>query len=241
MKYPIKIENHDGIFVLRDDLLPGGTKSILLEQLDRENPNITEFVYASPVYGGFQIALASYFGKEATIFCAQRQDRHPNTIKAKKLGAKLKEVYPGYLSVVERRAKDYCEKRKHCMLLEFGAQTDKNIDLIAERCMQVLKKMKTPPDEIWVAVGSGTIVQGILKAVKEYNKKIKVVGVLVGKDFKKKDPNLKLIRYPKEFDEESKFEAAFPSMPNYDLKAFEICFKSHQKNPSKTVLFWNVL
>lgn len=241
MKFPIKIEEHDGIYVLRDDMLPGGTKSILLETLEKNNPSIHEFVYASPVYGGFQIALASYFGKDATIFCAQRQDRHPNTVKAKKLGAKIKEVYPGYLSVVEKRAKDYCDKRKNCLLLDFGAQTRENIDLIAKRCRQVLAKMKTKPDEIWVAVGSGTIVQGILQAVKEFDKNIKVIGVLVGKDFKMKDPQLKLIRYPKDFDQESQFVSDFPSMPNYDLKAYELCRKSFERNPKKTVLFWNVL
>jgi hypothetical protein len=67
----ITIEQHDGFYVLRDDLLVGGTKSILMSSID--NPNITEFVYATPVYGGFQIALSAYcqsVGKKTTLFCA---------------------------------------------------------------------------------------------------------------------------------------------------------------------------
>ena len=68
MNSPI-IKDHYGIKVVRDDLLPGGTKSILLASID--NPAINEFVYASPVYGGFQIAISIYcksVNKKATIF-----------------------------------------------------------------------------------------------------------------------------------------------------------------------------
>ena len=55
----ITIEKHYDINILRDDLLIGGTKSILMSSLDNET-HINEFVYASPVYGGFQIALSAY-------------------------------------------------------------------------------------------------------------------------------------------------------------------------------------
>ena len=42
--------------MLRDDLLLGGTKSRFIEKL--LNKEKDGYVYASPVYGGFQIALA---------------------------------------------------------------------------------------------------------------------------------------------------------------------------------------
>lgn len=53
----ITIEQHFGVNVLRDDLLPGGTKSILMPSIIGDS---LEYVYASPVYGGFQIALSEY-------------------------------------------------------------------------------------------------------------------------------------------------------------------------------------
>ena len=49
MEHTIKIEKHYGINVLRDDLLDGGTKSILLDGIEKLYPYITEYVYASPV------------------------------------------------------------------------------------------------------------------------------------------------------------------------------------------------
>jgi 1-aminocyclopropane-1-carboxylate deaminase/D-cysteine desulfhydrase-like pyridoxal-dependent ACC family enzyme len=247
MKYPIIIEEHYGINVLRDDLLIGGTKSILMPTIVGNKPYIKEFVYASPVYGGFQIALSAYcqsVGKKATIFCAKRNKKHPNTLKCLEYGAKVIEVPYGYLSVVEKKAREYCERscnRKDIEKIVFGANTDENKELIANRMIDILEKCKTPPDEIWCAIGSGTLVSGILKGIEKSKKKIKVYGVQVGADYKNKDKNLTIIKYPKSFDKESKLKIDFPSTPNYDLKAFELCIGTVDKAKSKNILFWNVL
>lgn len=56
----LTLEKHKGITVLRDDLLTGGTKSILMPSIISDSD---EYVYASPVYGGFQIALFAYCQK----------------------------------------------------------------------------------------------------------------------------------------------------------------------------------
>lgn len=239
MEYPIKIEKHYGINILRDDLLEGGTKSILLDGIQTQYPNIIEYVYASPVYGGFQIALSAYCknnGLKATIFCAKRAQKHSNTLKCIEYGANIIEVYPGYLSVVEKRARDYCEKKSHVHKFVFGANTPENINIITNRAKKVLQQLKREPDEIWVAVGSGTLVKGILQAVNN----TKVYGVLVGADFEYSHPNLTLIKYPKPFETESRLKVEFPSMANYDRKALELCL-AHNRNSNTDILFWNVL
>ena len=241
MKHPIVIEQHYGINVLRDDLLEGGTKSILLDGIEQINPHITEYVYASPVYGGFQIALSAYcqkHGLQTTIFCAKRTTKHANTLQCIDYGANIIEVYPGYLSVVEKRAREYCENKPHVQKLVFGANTPENIYKITQRAKQVIQQLTYEPDEIWVAVGSGTLVKGILEAV--HKTKTKVYGVLVGADFEYSHPNLTLLTYPKSFEKESKIDVAFPSMANYDRKALELCLAHNRKVDSK-VLFWNVL
>lgn len=239
MEHPIKIEKHYGINILRDDLLDGGTKSILLDGIEKQYPDISEYVYASPVYGGFQIALSAYCkkkGLKATIFCARRGTKHSNTLKCIEHGANIMEVYPGYLSVVEKRSNDYCEKKSYVHKFVFGANTPENINKITERAKKVLEKLKNEPDEIWVAVGSGTLVKGILNAVKNS----KVYGVLVGANFEYSHPNLTLIKYPKPFETESRMKVDFPSMGNYDRKALELCL-AHNRPPNKDILFWNVL
>jgi len=239
MNQPITIQKHYGINILRDDLLEGGTKSILFEGIEKQYPHITEYVYASPVYGGFQIALSAYCkkkGLKATIFCAKRAKKHPNTLKCIEYGANIIEVYPGYLSVVEKRARDYCEQKSHVHKFVFGANTPENIHIISERAKKIFHQLGSEPDEIWVAVGSGTLVKGILQAVNNS----KVYGVIVGADFEYKHPNLTLIKYPQPFEKESSLEVDFPSMPNYDRKALELCL-SQKPIFTSNILFWNVL
>lgn len=233
----VKIENHHGIYVVRDDLLPGGTKSILLSEI---NNNVKELVYASPVYGGFQIALAIYcktHNKKATIFCAKRTKQHANTLKCIEHGANVVEVPYGYLTVIEKKAREYCIGKLNVEKIIFGASTNKNKLIIAKRVQQALKILPFIPDEIWCAIGSGTLISGILLGTNNIN----IVGVQVGAEFKETHKNLRILKYPKSFDKESKIKIDFPSMPNYDLKAFELCLKELELNPNKKILFWNVL
>jgi len=237
----ITIEDHYGINVLRDDLLVGGTKSILMSSIIKED--INEYVYASPVYGGFQIALSAYCeskNKKATIFCAKRNIKHKNTLKCLSYGATVIEVPYGYLSVVEKKAREYCNNKSNVEKIIFGANTIENKKLISQRVKKVIQKLGEEPDEIWCAIGSGTLISGILQGV---SKNVKVFGVQVGTEFKpdKEYTNLTIIKYPKAFDYESKLKIDFPSTTNYDLKAFELCLSNFNPSFNKKVLFWNVL
>jgi len=263
-----KYENQNGIYVLRDDLLPGGTKSILIDSLVHVCDNVNELVYASPCYGGFQIALSIFCknnNKKATIFCAKRKVRHPNTETCVQNGANVVEVPYGYLSVVEKHAREYMLRKPTRqatnddeggvpLKIAFGANSPESINIIASRAKRVIERFYTiygtPPDEIWCAVGSGTLISGIIQACNEMQgtaSSPKIYGVQVGKEFNgHNSPNVTIIVYPKPFEYASKLEVNFPSMPNYDLKAFELCLKYNKNNDintnkNKKILFWNVL
>src|SRR5581483_7522846 len=124
------VAEHGGVFVVRDDLYPGGTKARFIGAFFRDTD---EAVYASPAEGGAQTALATVarqIGKRATIFVAQRIRPHPRTLEAARLGAKVISVQPGYLSVVQARARDYC-KRTGAALVPFGVDTEFAVDVIA--------------------------------------------------------------------------------------------------------------
>jgi len=229
----ITLEKYNGITVLRDDLLTGGTKSILMPSIIGD---ATEYVYASPVYGGFQIALSAYcqkVGKKATIFCAKRKIKHANTLECIKYGATIKEIPYGYLTVVEKHAKDYC-KETGAEKLIFGANTIENKIIIGNRMRKIIRTLKREPKEIWCVIGSGTLVSSILEATTT----AKVYGVQVGAEFKGNHKRLTVLKYHKSFDKASKHKADFKSVPNYDLKGFEYCEKYKK---SDDVLFWNVL
>lgn len=226
----ITIENHNGIDVLRDDLLKGGTKSILVPSIcpDRKQT----YVYASPVQGGFQIALAATLGKRAVVFCARRKNRHTHTNTVIDYGARVIEVPVGYLSVVEARADDWAREYLATRIV-FGARLPAARRGLVERVRVVIDTLGREPKTIFCALGSGLLFESILEGTKT----AKVVGVQVGKQYIEPVPKRgRVIVYPKPFDYKSKAACPFKSTPNYDLKAWEVC--TAQKN--KDVLFWNV-
>lgn len=236
----IVIESHNGIEVLRDDLLSGGTKSVLLKNILDTTYN--EFVYPSPVYGAAQIALSSYcksIGKQATIFCAQRKKLHPNTQRCLDLGAKVVEIPYGYLHVVQYHAKNYCEENG-AYLLPFGFDTEESKNLIANRTKEIISQLGYEPDEIWCALGSGVLMEGIIRGTTTS----KIKAVQVGKEynigirqFEEGFNRLEIFKHKLPFEKSTKFKSDFPSTPNYDLKAWEMC---NQNRGDGKVLFWNV-
>ena len=239
-QFPITIEKHNRFHILRDDLLPGGTKSIIADHIIQLNNDKNKFVYASPVYGGFQIALSHYcklHNKKSIIFSAEHKKQHSNTKRCRQLGAYVVDVSPGYLSVVTHRAKQYVKDNDDACYINFGAYDSTHIKLIAERTRQVIESLGCEPTQIWCAVGSGTLVQGILEGTTTAH----ICGVQVGKSVTITHPRLTIFNYDKPFHYETTYPTPFPSMPNYDRKAFEIMNICLRGSPEGNILFWNVM
>lgn len=240
MDTQIRIRPYDDeISVLHDNELNDntGTKSVLVPHIF-SGPE--EIVYASPLQGGFQVALAyggKVYGKKVTIFTLRHSRPHPNVQRCMALGATVIQGRSTFLRQVEREAREYC--KPSAKLITFGANHEEYVDILQARAAEVLREYEALkgglPNEIWVSVGSGTLIKSIQRAAPS----IKINGVQVGRPFEK-DPawtNMTILPYPKEFSWESKYKMPFPSNPNYDRKAFELCVKHHKGN----VLFWNVM
>lgn len=190
------IEIHNGVHVLRDDLLPGGTKSVMLPKI--LEPHRDYYVYASPVYGGMQIALAAYcrsIGKQAVIFCAKRQHPHPNTVRTKADGAIVYQVPYGYLSHCQAKAREFVQKN-NAQLIPFGANTPEAVHVIADRMRQVTAIIGQEPAYVYCAAGSGTLMQGIMMGTTT----AKVTAVQVGAALTvAKNQRLTVVLYPLPF------------------------------------------
>jgi hypothetical protein len=147
---PIKprVIEHDDVFVVRDDLFPGGTKARFLPSLF---DGAEELGYASPAEGGAQTALAtvaSQLGKRATIFVAERKREkwHDRTLMAQRLCAQIMQVSPGYLTVVQARARQYSH-HTGALLAPFGFDMPGALQAIA----QAARSIGEEPDEVWRA------------------------------------------------------------------------------------------
>lgn len=219
------IEQFGSLFVVRDDLLAGGTKRRVLPTLLQ---GANEFVYASPAYGYAQIALAHTcrdMGYQATVFTAKRGTLHPRTQEAKAAGAKIVLVPHGYLSNVQAKARAYADD-VGAVLLPFGFDSDSFIDALAE----IAKRLPIQPREVWTVAGSGTLTRALQRAWGE----AVFHAVRIGKEPKTGEaiPH----SAPEAFEDEAKIKPPFASCGNYDAKAWRFI----KAGASAGALFWNV-
>jgi hypothetical protein len=220
---------HGGVAVVRDDLFPGGTKARFLTALFAD---ADEVVYASPAEGGAQTALAAAaaaVGKRATIFVAKRATPHPRAFMAKRLGAQVLQVRPGYLSVVQARARAYCEATG-AKLAPFGVDMHEALETIAAAARSTGEQ----PDEVWCASGSGVLMRALSLAWPGARRH----AVQIGRALTSTDVAGATIHvHPRKFEQPAASQPPFPSDPHYDAKAWEVC--QERKGPGR-VLFWNV-
>lgn len=229
------ITEHCGIKVVRDDLLKYGSKMRFIDYLISSHKEVREWVYCSPACGYAQISLpyvANKYGKRVTIFTARRkkENRHKLQKKAIGLGANFKWVKAGYMNVLNSRAKEYvAEDPINRKLLPLGIHDP----TVVASAIRVARSIDYEPTEIWSVGGSGLLSMSLQLAYP--NAKVHIVQV-GGKIDSKHVGRAKLWKSPYKFDQPCKVLPPFPSVPNYDAKAWEFMIKYAKIG----ALFWNV-
>lgn len=224
-----RLEKHDGIWVVRDDVLAGGTKARIFSRLMRARPE-SEFVYAGPANGLAQVALAvaAYQAcKQATIFVAKRGRQSARTAEAASYGARIIEVQPGYLSVVQARARTHAEDRG-AYLVPFGGAGE-----YASAISDAARLIDVAPDEVWCAAGSGTLARALRAGWPDARMNVVEVG-------KECDLGDSFVKHPTAYPYERACRASVPFSADrfYEAKAWEVL---RQKAVSgRDIVFWNV-
>lgn len=224
------LEERDGFTIVRDDLLPGGTKRRAIHALFSD---ATEYVYASPVYGHAQLALAYAardYGKHATIFCAARKELHPLTKAAQDAGATIREVPMGFLSNVQSKARcyvaDLAGEGYSVRMLPFGLDDARFILALAE----VARAMPVQPKQVWSITSSGVLTRALQLAWPD----AKFFGVKVGAQ---PDAGVATVfEAPERFEQAARILPPYPSAPQYDAKLWR--FVKQYAAPG--ALVWNV-
>lgn len=228
---PVVERLSDGVFVVRDDLVVGGTKRCFVDRLITGH---REVVYASPAYGGAQIAIAhaaAEIGVQATIFVAKRKRPHARTLEAKRAGAKVVQVPSGYLSNVQAKAKSYCQASGAC-LLPFGLETQSAFDAIGSRA-EFVAGIVGPLDEVWCVAGSGVLTRGLQRGLRAS----RFFAIQVGRSLSRTEAGrATVIPSDQPFEDDAKVPPPFPSCSNYDAKGWEPFVRLGKGRR----LFWNV-
>lgn len=217
------------LLVVRDDLIPGGTKQRVVPFLFDGRD---EYVYASPAEGYAQVAVAhacTAAGRKATVFVADRKAPHANTLHADIAGACVKKVRPGYFNVVKARAREYCAATGAC-LLPFGLDSPDVIEQLAA----LARDTGETPSQVWCVAGSGTLARALAIAWPTAD----LHAVQIGRELRDGDvpPGTTIHVAPERFAQNARRPPPFPSCANYDAKAWRFL----KAKADDGALFWNV-
>jgi len=232
-------ERYNGVTVLRDDLLPGGSKSRFLPYLIK---GAKEVVFGGPFCGGAPLCLAvlgKSLGIKITLFYAKRKVLHRNQKVALEHGATIYQVPYGYMTNVQSKARRYAQDHG-ALFLPLGFDVPQASDPFIND-MKEINKRKGPFDEVWVACGSGMLARCLAYGFPEAKIKAVVVG-LNSRNQKQSFPdNVELIDCKYRFDQDCKSKPPFVSSENYDAKAWEVLMETKKGGIHNNILFWNVL
>jgi hypothetical protein len=243
---PLMFPDGRALTVVRDDLVPGGTKSTVAEVL--WDGGYDEVVFPSPCEGFAQIALgvvATRTGKRATCFVAKRKVQHPNVERARKAGTRIIEVPHGRYSVVRARAREYVEMatrfgdpdhagdgwRAH--LVPLGIAGPGLEEAMTRRGRAVYRQLPALPSEVWVCVGSGALCRSLRAAFPG----VPFHAVQVGHKVTAEDVAGATVHVaPEPFGQVARRPPPWPSAPNYDAKLWQFVERLAQPG----ALIWNV-
>jgi len=236
---PFRITEHDGYKAIRDDLLDGGTKLRFLPHVVGDADHV---VFGGPFAGGAPVSLSVLgreTGKRITIFYAWRKQLHPRMRRVQRNGAHLELVKPGYMTVVQKRARDYAQQ-SGALFLPLGFDTAAARDPF-RAVLSNLRAQIGEPDEIWCAAGSGMMALNIAHCFP--SSQINAVAVGLASRWSKQElpANCTIHEQPLPFDKPLASSAPFSICAHYEAKAYRAMQTAIQAQPNRTRLFWNVL
>lgn len=226
---PPALREHDGILVLRDDLIEGGTKVRVAPQLLSSSD---EWVFAGPAQGYAQLALAiacEQAGKRAVFFTAKRSTPMPLTVQSLAHGLRVVQVPYGRISHVQAKARAYCEA-SGASFIELGLKLPGMEDALVE----LAASLPVTPSEVWVTAGSGTLSRALARAWPGAALNCVQIGM------KPKLPEgARVWVAPERFEERASGPLPpFPSAEFYDAKAWRFVSEHATRGPG--TLLWNV-
>jgi hypothetical protein len=231
------IELFDGVHVVRDDVLPAGSKMRFIDKLIRDTP-CEEWVFGgSNKVGWGPISLAyvcQKYDKKATCFWAERKEPTWHQQKYMEYGGRIEWVKMGMLNVTLSRAERYRrESPQTRRTLPLGLEHDWVLGSI----VKVAQSLPLVPDVIWTVGSSGTLNRGLQLAFPESEVHVIQTGHKLDE---RQIGRAKLWETAYKYDKPVKASEAppFPSAPEYDAKAWKVIQENIDR--SKTNLFWNV-
>lgn len=237
---PPVLKVHDGIVVVRDDLINGSKCRFadLLVQSIKEDT----LVYVQPRVGlaGISILnIAKRYGKKVVLFMPSSKTISHHQACCIERGAIPKFRRIAAMPNLNIIAKEWAEKNnakfiplglKHELVVACAAKVARNI---------ICDKDEDQPDVCFVATSTGVLVRGLQIGWP----KTTFYSVCVARNMKSGELGRAIpITEPLEFAQSEKKEniPPFPTVKTYDAKVFKYAKEYKEQNPNAKVWMWNV-
>lgn len=157
---------------------------------------------------------------------SKRAEQSPRTKEAASFGARIVEVAPGYLNVVQARAKAHAAER-NAFVVPFGGAG------YASAITEAARDLDIAPASVWCAAGSGTLASALAEAWPDAS----LEAVEVGKSCILPATATKHVsRYP--YSHSCRAQVPFSADRYYEAKAWEVLAQQPPARGDR--LFWNV-
>jgi hypothetical protein len=242
-EYPLKIQSintqNKTFYLIQDTYLPAGTKQRGIKFFKYlKDEGYEEVVTHGTVYGYGQVAIAYCCQKvelNCTLFLPAKFPRTKMTNLGIKYGANVIDIHPKgepiTLKVLANQAKKYLTSKPKCKLLELGLDDPRYIKELSQGIIKVKENIN--PKRIWVAGGSGVLVQSLALAFPNTEFCI----VQVGRKLPEFD-NMKYTIYiaPEIFKAKAEIIPPYESLITYDAKVWRFVIKYGEDGD----YIWNV-
>lgn len=228
--------------VVRDDMLLGGTKQRVMNQIYSAHPE--GIIYPGPAHGFAQVALAlgaKLNNSRTTVLIPKWRPPTAQTILASQLGADIIE-FEGTAAILgnmrEIAKKMAVERKLYMPRLGFeGEEFKANMRAALKESLDL---DRSGGYEFWVVGGSGTLALTLLDEFPSAHVNVVQVGKQIDWYFKG-NPRATLYIAPEKFNDAASDLPPYPSLDTYDAKLWQFAKgKISDATSSAGTIIWNV-
>lgn len=233
---PVVIE-HDGIRVVRDDLIVGSKTrggDCFISKLPK---HIDTIVYCQPRFGLAGVSIldvAKRHGKKVKLFMPAAKKISYHQACCIERGADYEFVRIAAMPNLAYEAMKWCEKNPNAFFVPLGLKHELVTAGFVKSAMRIPE-----PEHVWTVLSTGVLHRALQIAWPNAT----FHGVAVARNMKAGEVGHdRIISHPLPFTTGVKEEdmPPFPCIPEYDAKGWKAAVEFKQNNPEADVLFWNV-
>lgn len=241
---PLNVVDHEGVFVVRDDMIPGnlGSKVRYAEVLMQKVPEKYLFYAMVPQgqAGKVLTSVAKKHNKVIVLIAPWRKEPTPAHIEAMELGAIMLYYKTGGMAGARKRCRAFISDQLDGKGMYVPAGVKHPLITAGFMCSAMALKEQFGPDAVFCAASTSVMAHGLALAFP--HAEVHAVQVAGNASTKKWPGRLIVHDHSQPFNEPCPSEdmPPFPSIATYDAKAWKYALDYKKANPDKRVIFWNV-